>query len=222
MAASPTTPLTSDEYGNPSFNVRCLNEDWSELALKIPGEFNVQNALAAIAVSQLAGADRDSVASALLQFQGAEGRFTRTGFFNGAQVIIDYAHHPSAIEVTIDAAKHIPAKKLWICFQPLTHSRVRGFFDEFAEVLRYEDLIMMSEIYDDRERDSSISSKDIVDRINDLGGNAEYYPTNEALEAHLRTILEPGDLLLIMGVDLRDVGDNLTGRHDHMKEVKKF
>ena len=214
--------LKYDEYGNPSFNVRCLNEDWGELALKIPGEFNVQNALAAIAVSQLAGADRDSIASALLQFQGAEGRFTRTGFFNGAQVIIDYAHHPSAIEVTIDAAKHIPAKKLWICFQPLTHSRVRGFFDEFVEALRYEDLIMMSEIYDDRERDSSISSKDIVDRINDLGGNAEYYPTNEALEAHLRTILEPGDLLLIMGVDLRDVGDNLTGRHDHMKEVKKF
>lgn len=214
--------LQYDDYGNPSFHVRCLNQDWGKLALRIPGEFNVQNALAAIAVSQLAGADRDSVAAALLQFKGAEGRFTRTGYYNGAQVIIDYAHHPSAIKVTIDAAKHLPAKRLWICFQPLTHSRVRGFFDDFVEALRHEDLIMMSEIYDDRERDSSISSKDIADRINELGGNAEYYSSNEELEAHLRTILEPGDVLLIMGVDLRNVGDNMTGRHDHMEEVKEF
>lgn len=214
--------LQYDDSGNPTFHVRCADEDWGTLALRIPGEFNVQNALAAIAVSHLAGADRDSVATALLQFKGAEGRFTRTGYYNGAQVIIDYAHHPSAIEVTIDAAKHLPAKRLWICFQPLTHSRVRGFFDAFVEALRHEDLIMMSEIYDDRERDSSISSKDIVERINELGGNAEYYSTNEELEAQLRTLLEPGDVLLIMGVDLRNVGDNLTGRHDHMKEVKDF
>jgi UDP-N-acetylmuramate--alanine ligase len=214
--------LQYDDLGNPSFHVRCADEDWGKLALRIPGEFNVQNALAAITVSHLAGADRDSVATALLQFKGAEGRFTRTGYYNGAQVIIDYAHHPSAIEVTIDAAKHLPARRLWICFQPLTHSRVRGFFDSFVEALRHEDLIMMSEIYDDRERDSSISSRDIVERINELGGNAEYYPSNAELEAKLRTLLKPGDVLLIMGVDLRNVGDNLTGRHDHMKEVKDF
>ena len=82
--------------------------------------------------------------------------------------------------------------------------------------------MLFRSIYDDRERDSSISSKDIVERINELGGNAEYYSTNEELEAQLRTLLEPGDVLLIMGVDLRNVGDNLTGRHDHMKEVKDF
>lgn len=214
--------LKYDESGNPSFRVSYLNQDWGIFSLRIPGEFNVQNALAAVAVSHLAGADQDSIATALLQFKGTEGRFTRSGYYKGAQVIIDYAHHPSAIEVTIDAAKHLPAKRLWICFQPLTHSRVRGFFDGFVEALRHEDLIMMSEIYDDRERDSSISSKDIVDRINELGGNAEYYSTNEELEAHLRTILEPGDVLLIMGVDLRNIGDNLTGRHNHMKEVKEF
>ena len=79
---------------------------------------------------------------------------------------------------------------------------------------------MMSEIYDDRERDTTISSKDICDRINELGGQAEYYPTNEALGEHLRRIVEPGDVLLIMGVDLRNVGDRLTGRTDHMKPVE--
>jgi UDP-N-acetylmuramate-alanine ligase len=78
---------------------------------------------------------------------------------------------------------------------------------------------MMSEIYDDREKDTTISSKDICDRINELGGQAEYYPTNEMLEKHLRRIVEPGDVLLIMGVDLRNVGDSLTGRTDHMKPI---
>jgi UDP-N-acetylmuramate-alanine ligase len=77
--------------------------------------------------------------------------------------------------------------------------------------------IMMSEIYDDREKDQSISSRDLCDRINQLGGQAEFYPTNEALEAQLRKIVQPGDLVLIMGVDLRNTGDRLTGRTDHMK-----
>ncbi len=120
----------------------------------------------------------------------------------------------------MEAARHLPAKHLWVCFQPLTHSRVRGFFDDFVQSMLDVRPIMMSEIYDDREKDRSISSKDICDRINELGGQAQYYPSNEALEAHLREILEEGDVLLIMGVDLRDVGDRLTGRTDHMKEVQ--
>ena len=145
---------------------------------------------------------------------------SRVGQYNGAHVIIDYAHHPSAVRVTVEAARHLPAKRLWICFQPLTHSRVRGFFDDFVDSMLDIRPIMMSEIYDDREKDRSISSKDLCDRINELGGEAEFYPTNEALEAHLRRIVEPGDVLLIMGVDLRNVGDRLTGRIDHMKKFQ--
>ena len=208
--------LTYDSQGQPCCQVYRHARHLTDITLPIPGEFNIQNAMGALAAASLAGASPQAIKSALASFQGAEGRFTRVGQYRGAQVIIDYAHHPTAVKVTVEAARHLPAKRLWVCFQPLTHSRVRGFFDDFVQSMLDVRPIMMSEIYDDREKDRSISSKDICDRINELGGLAQYYPTNEALEAHLREILEEGDVLLIMGVDLRDVGDRLTGRTDHM------
>ena len=211
--------LHYNDRGEPCCDVYKRGAFYTDITLTVPGEFNIQNAMGAIVAADIAGANPDAVKRALRSFRGAEGRFTRTGFYNGAEVIIDYAHHPSAVRVTIEAARHLPAKRLWICFQPLTHSRVRGFFDDFVDSMLDVRPIMMSEIYDDREKDTTISSKDICDRINELGGQAEFYPTNEALEEHLRTIIEPGDVLLIMGVDLRNTGDRLTGRTDHMKPV---
>ena len=208
--------LHYNDRGEPCCDIFRQGGFYTDITLTIPGEFNIRNAMGAIIAADLAGACPSDVKTALRAFRGAEGRFTRVGQFNGAEVIIDYAHHPSAVRVTVEAVRHLPAKRLWICFQPLTHSRVRGFFDEFVDSLLNVRPIMMSEIYDDREKDTSISSKDICDRINELGGEAVFYPTNAALEAHLRKILEPGDVLLIMGVDLRDVGDRLTGRVDHI------
>ena len=235
LAARKTAPLKSLAAGSepdyswhdadfstgfPSFSIRKHGQPYRRVQLQVPGVFNIENAMAAVALADLNGATPAAAEQALAEFGGAEGRFTYTGMFNGARVYADYAHHPSAVRVTIEAARHIPAKKLWVCYQPLTHSRVRGFFDDFVSALKDEKPIMMSEIYDDRERDTSISSKDICDAINDLGGEALYFPTNEALEAHLRTIIEPGDVLLIMGVDLRNTADILTGRTDHMKKVE--
>ncbi len=211
--------LHYNDRGEPCCDVYKGDIFYTDITLTVPGEFNIQNAMGAIIAADLAGATPEAAKIALRSFRGAEGRFTRTGHYNGAEVIIDYAHHPSAVRVTIEAARHLPAKRLWICFQPLTHSRVRGFFDEFVDSMLDVRPIMMSEIYDDREKDTTISSKDICDRINELGGQAEFYPTNELLEEHLRQIVEPGDVLLIMGVDLRNVGDRLTGRTDHMKPV---
>lgn len=213
------TELVYNDKGEPSCDIYRDGEFLTDITLGIPGEFNVQNAMGALVAADLAGAAPDKIKSALRSFQGAEGRFTRAGSFNGAQVIIDYAHHPSAVKVTVEAARHLPAKRLWISFQPLTHSRVRGFFDDFVDALLDVRPIMLSEIYDDRERDRSISSKDIADKINERGGEAQFFQTNEELEAKLREIVEPGDVVLIMGVDLRDVGDRLTGRTDHMKKA---
>ncbi|NLA95612.1 MAG: hypothetical protein GX838_02035 [Clostridiaceae bacterium] len=212
--------LHYNDQGEPRFDLYKKGRHLINLSLAIPGEFNVQNAMGAVVIADLAGAGPLAIQKALRAFRGAEGRFTRVGQFKGAQVIIDYAHHPSAIRLTIEAARRLPAKRLWICFQPLTHSRVRGFFDEFVNSMLDVDPIMMTEIYDDRETDRSISSKDISERINQLGGHAEFFPTNEALEEHLRKIVEPGDVVLIMGVDLRNVGDRLTGRTDHMKAIQ--
>ncbi|HHV42892.1 MAG TPA: hypothetical protein GXX72_08685 [Clostridiaceae bacterium] len=220
--SEPNYSWCDDDFstGFPAFTIRKNGEYYRRVQLKVPGVFNIENAMAAVALADLNGAAPEAAEKALADFIGAEGRFTYTGMYNGAKVFADYAHHPSAVRVTIEAARHIPANKLWVCYQPLTHSRVRGFFDDFVDALKDEKPIMMSEIYDDRERDTSISSKDICDAINALGGEALYFPTNEDLEAHLRTIVKPGDVLLIMGVDLRNTANILTGRTDHMKKVE--
>ena len=115
----------------------------------------------------------------------------------------------------------MPAKRFWICFQPMTYSRTLGFFDAFVESLYKVRPVLISEVFDNREKNATVSSKDICDRINELGGDARYFETNEALEAYLRRVIEPDDVVLIMGggTNILEVGDRLTGRSDHMAPV---
>ena len=102
----------------------------------------------------------------------------------------------------------------------MTHSRVRGFFQEFVDSLKDVRPVYISEIYDDRERDASISSKDLVDEINRQGGDAYYFKTNAELREHVRPLLKPGDVFLVMGVDLRQIADDLTERKTHLEAVE--
>lgn len=206
--------------GLPRFKVTLYNEPYADFALNVPGEFNVENAMGALAVSIQAGGTPEAAQKVFSTFRGAEGRFTYTGKYNDCRIYADYAHHPSAVKVTVEAARNIPANTLHVCFQPLTHSRVRGFFQEFVDSLIDVRPIYISEIYDDRERDASISSKDMVDAINAQGGDAYYFQTNDALKEHVKPLLQPGDVFLVMGVDLRQIADELTNRTTHMESAK--
>ena len=217
-----TYRITSyDDSGHPSFQLYKNGSLFTSAKLSVIGEFNVKNAVAAAALADLAGATPDNIRIACEKFQGAEGRFTHTGRFNGADIYVDYAHHPSAVEVTVKAIKNMPAKRFWICFQPMTYSRTLGFFDAFVESLYKIRPVLISEVFDNREKNATVSSKDMCDRINELGGDARYFETNEALEAYLRRVIEPDDVVLIMGggTNILEVGDRLTGRSDHMAPV---
>ena len=213
--------ISYDDSGHPSFQLYKNGSLFTLAQLSVIGEFNVKNAVAAAALADLAGATPDKIRIALNKFHGAEGRFTYTGRFNNADIYVDYAHHPSAVEVTVEAIRNMPAKRFWICFQPMTYSRTLGFFDAFVESLYKVRPVLISEVFDNREKNATVSSKDICDRINELGGDARYFETNEALEAYLRRVIEPGDVVLIMGggTNVLDVGDRLTGRSDHMTPV---
>lgn len=208
------------EDGLPRFKVSLLTEPYADFVLNVPGEFNVENAMGALAIAIKSGGTAEAAQKVFASFRGAEGRFTYTGKYNDCRVYADYAHHPSAVKVTVDAARNIPANTLHICFQPLTHSRVKGFFQEFVDALIDVRPIYISEIYDDRERDASISSLDLVEAINQQGGEARYFETNEALRDHVKPLLKPGDVFLVMGVDLRQIADQLTDRKTHMEAVQ--
>lgn len=212
--------ITDIQYkaGLPVFRLHYRGEDLGYFELRVPGKFNVENAAAALLLCHLAGADFIAAKGSIREFRGAEGRFTICGRYRGALVINDYAHHPDSVKKTIEATKEIPHRRLFACFQPITFSRAKGLADGFVEAMKDEAHPILMEIYDDREKNRSFSSKDIADRINDLGGSALYMPTLDALEAYLRKEAGQDDIILLMGQNIRDVGDRLAERSNHFSE----
>ena len=203
--------------GLPQFDVYYLDQFYTHLELNIPGRHNVANAMAAIACAHLCGGTPGAAAAALNRFQGAEGRFTRTGTYRGAQVIADYAHHPAAARATLAAAATIPHRHTWVVFQPLTFSRTEILFDEFVSALKDCEWVIFAEIFSDREtRRDYISSRQLADKINQLGGNAQFGKDFAEITAELDKRVGPGDLILVLGPeDIRSLADQLTGRTHH-------
>ena len=160
----------------------------------------------------LNGASAESIIKALNEFGGADGRFTIKGTYRGAEVVVDYAHHPTAARVTIDAAMHMPHDKLLVVFQPLTFNRVDALFEEYVTSLLPCEKILFSEIFTDREviHEGMVSSKNIADEINKRGGNAEFYADKNDLKKRIDELVGEGDMILILGPeDIRELGNEL-------------
>ena len=181
--------------------------------LSVPGRHNVGNSLAAIGVAERMGIDHKIIAEGLKGFGGAKRRFEYKGTYNGAVVIDDYAHHPTEIAASLDAAKGYPHKRLIVVFQPHTYTRTKAFLEDFAEVLSRADLVIMAKIYAAREQDIyGVSSDDVRALIEQRGTKAEYIDTFSGIEEFLKKNLVNGDLLITMGAgDVVKVGEELLG-----------
>lgn len=203
--------------GLPGFEVWHDQRLYCRLKLQVPGRHNVDNAMAAIACAALNGGTPEAAESALRTFQGAEGRFTFVGYYRGAQVIADYAHHPSAARATLSAAGNMPHPRTWVVFQPLTYSRTKVLLENFARTFKDCAHVILAEIFSDRETNNGdVSSRMLADRINELGGNAEFEPSLAAIQKRLDQLITPGDLLLVLGPEqIREFADHLTGRSNH-------
>ena len=197
--------------GLPAFDLIAMGENAGHVQLKVPGAHNISNALIASACAYLNGASSGSIIKALNGFAGADGRFTVKGSYKGCEVVVDYAHHPTAAKVTIDAAMHMPHNKLVVVFQPLTFNRVEALFEEYVTTLLPVKYLLFSEIFSDRETDTrGMSSKLISDEINKRGGSSEFFANKKDLIRRLDEIIEPGDMILILGPeDIRELGDEL-------------
>lgn len=187
------------------------------VALRIPAQFNAENAAAAALLASELGVAPAAIAASLSRFYGVEGRFTRIGQYHGADIIEDYAHHPDSVRLTLEAAENLPHRRLFAAFQPITYSRARGLFREFAAALTGPFQALLVEVFDDREVDRSFSSARIAEAVRERGGEASFYESPETLEAFLREELQEGDLVVLMGQNVRAVGDRLTGRQLHKK-----
>ncbi len=200
-----------NKFGFPSFDVIYNGEMLGRVSLSVPGEHNISNALAAVAAARIFNISMDDICAGLCAFTGTDRRFQIKGEVRGAVLIDDYAHHPTEIRATLNAAKKLPHNKLWCIFQSHTYSRTAAFLDEFAEALSLADEVYLADIYAAREKNTfGVSSEDIAARIRSLGKCASYYPTFAEIEREILPRLKEGDLLITMGAgDVYKIGDNL-------------
>lgn len=210
--------ITYDEMGHPSFTLHSAGQENRQFSLKVRGEHNVSNALAAIALADLLSIDSDTTAEALHAYTGANRRFEYKGTVGGVTIIDDFAHHPTEISATLKAAAQYPHKTLWCVFQPHTYTRTKALLKDFAEVLTLADQVILTDIYPSREPVSlgdslGIHSKILQQEIQELGKECYYFPTFDEIESFLLKNCIEGDLLITMGAgDVFKIGKNLLGK----------
>ena len=197
--------------GLPHFDIVCRGEVFGRCELKVPGSHNINNALNAAAAAYVNGAEPAAIVKALNSFGGADGRYTVKGKYRGCDVVVDYAHHPTAARATIEAASNMPHNNILVVFQPLTFNRTKLLFEDYVTSLLPCRKVLFAEIFSDREINThEISSKDIADEINKRGGDAEFYEDRAKLKARIDELIAPGDIILILGPeDIRTLGDEL-------------
>ena len=194
--------------GLPSFDVIYRGEVFTHVELRVPGEHNVKNALAAAAASIALAVSPQAVSEGLNAFRGAGRRFEHKGTFHGAEIYDDYAHHPGELQALLSAARALGYERIICAFQPHTYTRTHALFDDFVEVLKEPDLTILAEIFAAREvNELGISSKDLAQRI----PGSEYYSTLPEVTQRLRELARPGDLILTVGAgDIYTVGEVLA------------
>lgn len=205
--------LKIDDHGNYHFVFHTPDKKTQDIILEVVGKHNVCNALAALAMADFLNIPLETAARGLQSFTGTDRRFEFKGSLGGVNIIDDYAHHPTEISATLEAAQNYPHQHLWCVFQPHTYTRTKTFLHEFAEALSKAEHVILADIYAARETNTlGISSKDLQKEILKLGGDCKYFPTFDEIENFLLENCIPGDLLITMGAgDVVKIGENLLG-----------
>ncbi len=178
------------------FDVYKKGEKIGRIHLRIPGEHNVYNGLAAFAVAYDLGVCAEDIDRAFAMFTGAGRRFEFLCEAGGVTLFDDYAHHPTEIEATLKAAKSLSFSRVIAIFQPFTFSRTALLKDEFAEALSYADKVLLTPIMGSREVNTyGIKSEDIAAKLPDC----TVLPTFEDIAAHIKDIKRDGDMIITMG-----------------------
>ena len=195
---------------NPSMDVLYDGKPLCRIVLRIPGIHNLKNALAATAAAIAIGAPVDAITEGLNNYSGVGRRFEYKGGINGADVYDDYAHHPSELRATLDAAASLGYKRTILVFQPHTYSRTQALFSDFVTELSRPDFTFLAQIYAAREKnDIGITSDVLADAI----PGARCCETFPEIAEEIAAIAREGDLILTAGAgDIYKVGEALVRR----------
>jgi UDP-N-acetylmuramate--alanine ligase len=188
-----------------------------EVRLEVPGAHNALNAAGALEAARLAGAEESQAIEGLAGFRGAGRRFELLGRSAGGAILYDdYAHHPTEIAATLQAARTYEPRRLVAVFQPHLYSRTRMLAREFGRALAYADVIAVLDVYPARERAEDhpgVSGLTVAEAAADSAAGRPVYwlPSFTDAQPVLGELLREGDIGLIMGAgDVDELGRRLV------------
>ncbi len=181
-------------------------ETLENLVLPMPGEHNVSNAVAAIAVVHALGIDGQAIARGLAGFAGVKRRFTRAGDWNGVEIFDDYAHHPVEIAAVLRAAREVldgdhPSGRVIAVVQPHRFTRLRDLFKDFCTCFNEADTVIVADVYPAGETPiEGIDKEYLVEGLRSGGHrDARRLMAESDLPAMIAGIVEPGDMVVCLG-----------------------
>ena len=185
--------------------------------LSVPGRHNVLNALAAIAACTIAGCDIEQAATSLASFRAAGRRFELRGERRGVRVFDDYAHHPTEVKATLEAARALDPKRLIAIFQPHLFSRTLHLHQDLGRELAAADVVVVLDVYAARERPegelADVTGKLVAEACADraAGRPVWWLPTLDEAEAVLAGKLAEGDVVVTLGAgDVDQLAERLV------------
>ena len=203
--------ITFNDRACASFRAMRHGQEIMKVQLNVPGMHNVSNALACIALADLMELEKTDILEGLRKFGGANRRFQYKGTINGVTIIDDYAHHPTEIQATLSSAQNYPHNRLIVVFQPHTYTRTHAFLQEFADVLSQTDMLILTDIYAAREKNTlGISSEDLLALVKEKGCECYHFSSFEEIETFLLANCVNNDLLITMGAgNVVEIGESL-------------
>ncbi|MDW5298780.1 MAG: UDP-N-acetylmuramate--L-alanine ligase [Sedimentibacter sp.] len=185
---------------SPSYTLMRGKEKITEISLKVFGEHNLLNSVAAAAACMSLGIESSIIKDGLFNFSGTHRRYEYKGTCNNATVIDDYAHHPSEMKATLKTAKTYTKGKIITVFQPHTFTRTIKLLDGFAKALSLSDEAILLDIYAAREKNTGeVHSKDIISKMKEYSKDAHYAENFQAAADIIKSLAHKGDIIITMG-----------------------
>ncbi len=214
--------LHLNEAGHSQFDLHRAGQLAGQVVLRLPGEHNARNALAALAVAQQQGVDLAASVSALADFRGAGRRLELRGAVDDVLVVDDYAHHPTAIRMTLAAARaRWPGRRLWALWQPHTYSRTHALQAQYAAAFVDADAVLVTDIYAARE--APLPGVDIAALVASMEQpKVRHVPGTEGpLQVLLQEVEAPALIVILSAGDAPRIGAQyLTRRRERTGDAE--
>jgi UDP-N-acetylmuramate--alanine ligase len=196
----------------------------TEILLGVPGHHNVMNAVAAAALACISDTPIEAVRNGLQDFSGIQRRFQHVGSWRGMTLIDDFAHHPTAVQATLNTARQVfGSRKIWCAFQPHQLTRTEKLMEEFAQSFTEAGQVLIAPIYSARECTSDTATAraddlaaDLANAVSSHGPDARFCGSLDRMIATIEDESQPGDVLITMGA-----GDIYRVHHEFTRRLQR-